>query len=575
MGPPGSTNGQGAAASFNFAGGEGGLAVDGQGNVYVADFNNNLIREITPGGLVSTLAGNGTAVTMDGAGTAASFNQPVGVAVDNSGNVYVAEQGALSNVLNNAVFCIRKISPSGMVSTLAALVNVVPFSLAVDGAGNVYVSCSSAGVIDKITPAGIVSTITGNPLVQGGADGPPSTATFSNPYGIAVDAAGNLYLTNNTSIRKITPQGIASTLAGSYGSGVVSGSADGIGAAASFGLNPVGIAVDAQGNVYVADADNFSIRKISAVGYQINTALTPAMVFDPTTGTISGTPTAASPITNYTIAAYNLAGGDTTKVSITINLPPLPTLSYGSAQTYTVGTAIKPFMPASTGVAAPAYNSTPVALSTAFTTPPGIAADAAGNVYVIDLNGNAVKKIPAGGGAPIIIGTGFSQPKGLTVDAAGNVYVADASGIVDKIPVGGSPVSIGSGFYSPQGVALDAAGNLYVSDEGLNIIFKIPAGSNTTVTLKTGVPAPTGIAADAAGNVFVADNNGIEKIPVGGGATVALGSGFSTPNGVAVDNAGNVYVGDQTNNAVKEIVAGSGDPCYNSTPGSIFRGAWR
>jgi sugar lactone lactonase YvrE len=225
---------------------------DGDGNVTVKCFRR----------LVTTLAGSTTGFA-DGVATAARFSLPFGVAVDAAGNVYVADAG------NHRI---RKISPAGAVSTLAGSTQGFvdgsgtaaqfnnPTAVAVDAAGNVYVADRSNHRIRKISPAGAVSTLAGS--TQGSADGVGTAAQFSNPEGVAVDAAGNVYVAdlNNHRIRKITPAGAVSTLAGS-----TAGFADGVGAAAQFNF-PSGVAVDAAGNVYVADRSNHRIRKISPAG---------------------------------------------------------------------------------------------------------------------------------------------------------------------------------------------------------------------------------------------------------------------------------------------------------------------
>ncbi len=257
----GLTDGRGTAAKFDSPFG---IAVDRAGNVYVADRRNNKIRKITPTGVVSTFAGS-TRGAADGTGTAAQFNDPRGVAVDSAGNVYVADNGNHS---------IRKITPAGAVSTLAggfqgfadgtgtAAQFNSPRGVAVDSSGNVYVADTSNHSIRKITPAGAVSTLAGNGE-YGSADGTGAAAKFNNPYGVAVDNAGNVYVADNSNhkIRKITPAGEVSTLAGSGEDGDV----DGTGTAAQFEY-PAGIAVDNAGNVYVADTDNHKIRKITPTG---------------------------------------------------------------------------------------------------------------------------------------------------------------------------------------------------------------------------------------------------------------------------------------------------------------------
>ena len=258
-GTSGFVNGSGASARFYSPMG---VAVDVSGNVYVADTNNHAIRKISPAGVVSTLAGSGSAGFVDGTGTTASFYYPGGVAVDVSGNVYVAE--------NNHV--IRKISPAGVVSTLAGsgAIGFVngnattarfnsPGGVAVDSFGNVYVADSGNYAIRKITPAGVVTTLAGSGTV-GLVNGTGTTARFSNAQSVAVDGSGNVYVADlrNYVIRKITPAGVVSTLAGSGSVGFV----DGPGASASFNF-PWSVAVQGSGYVFVADASNNAIRKIA------------------------------------------------------------------------------------------------------------------------------------------------------------------------------------------------------------------------------------------------------------------------------------------------------------------------
>jgi streptogramin lyase len=261
-GNSGSANGSGTAARFNSPEG---VAVDSAGNLYVADTFNHLIRKITPTGVVTTLAGTaGSYGNVNATGTAASFNGPSGVAVDSSGNVYVADG------LNNLV---RKISATGVVTTLAgsgalgsadgtgaSAIFSHPYHVAVDTAGNVYVTEPPTNLVRKITPAGVVTTLAGTGAV-GSTNGTGTAASFSDPMGVAVDASGNVYVASiaDNLIRKITPAAVVTTLAGMAGK---SGNANGAAASATFRM-PRGLTVDASGNVYVADSANNLIRKIS------------------------------------------------------------------------------------------------------------------------------------------------------------------------------------------------------------------------------------------------------------------------------------------------------------------------
>lgn len=376
---PGSADGVGASARFNFPFA---LAVDSGGTLYVADTSNDAIRKVTPDGtnwVVTTLAAVGdNHGTTDETGLAARFKGPSGVALDNAGNAYIADQ------INHTI---RKVSATGEITTLAGLAGYSgstnragsearfnsPSSLAVDGAGNVYVADSANNQIRKIARIGtnwVVTTMAGqsgfdDPLFsEGDADGIGNAARFTFPKGVAVDSAGNVYVadTVNSTIRKVTPAGRVTTLAGTAG---VWGSKDATGSAAEF-YWPSGVAVDSATNLYVADTYNHTIRRV-----------TPARVVT----TVAG------------------LGG-----------------SAGSAD--------------GTGNAA------------RFNFPSAIAVDTAGNVYVADTYNNTIRKLtPIGtnwlvktlGGMAGFYGTAngtggaarFSNPSGIAVDGVGTLYVAD------------------------------------------------------------------------------------------------------------------------------------------------------
>ncbi len=246
------------------------VAEDGSGNFYVGDSSADVVAKITPAGGVSTLAGSsGMAGAVDGTGTAAQFSQPDGLALDPSGNVYLADTG------NGLV---RKISSGGGVSTVAGSRTArgnqdgkgsaasfnSPSGMTIDAAGNLYLTDSFNATVRKIAPDGTVTTIAGAAGARGDVDANGTAARFNFPNGIAADSSGNLYIadTYNDTIRKLAPDGTVSTLAGSAG---ISGANDGVGANALFN-QPFGVAVDGAGVVYVADTGNSTIRKIAAGG---------------------------------------------------------------------------------------------------------------------------------------------------------------------------------------------------------------------------------------------------------------------------------------------------------------------
>ncbi len=319
----GDMDGAGIVASFNRPNG---IVVDVVGNCYISDMFNHKIRKINKEGVVTTLAGMGFPFFADGIGKAAGFEQPQGLAVDDLGNVYVAD------LFNRRI---RKITTAGVVTTFAGSGKTgagsvdgtgitasfdFPVGVALDSKDNLYVTDATANKIRKITPLGVVTTYAGNG-VKGADDGIANIASFNRPSGIAIDNLDNVYIADrNSKIRKISSDGVVTTIAGN---GTV-GDNDGLGTIASFsGDEGLGLAVDRSGNLYVADSGNNKIRKITIINgtYNISPTLPAGLLFNTSTGEITGTATSIAPTQSYTVTATNNFGSSTFDITITINAP--------------------------------------------------------------------------------------------------------------------------------------------------------------------------------------------------------------------------------------------------------------
>ncbi len=650
-----------------------GIIVDPSGNIFVSDQGNELIRKITPGGVVSTFAGQiGVAGATNGQGTNASFFGPTGLAADKNGNIYVTESGN---------YLIRRITAAGLVSTYAGIAGVkgatngpattatfIPGACAIDGNGNLYVADSGNNLIRLITPSGVVSTFAGSGA-QGSSDGPGTSASFYQPNAITVDNIGNVYVGDdgNNVIRKITPGGLVSTLAGAVG---IIGATDGTGTSASFnGIG--GLAIDLSGNLYEADVDSSLIRKISTTGYTIDKALPPGLTFDPKTGIMSGTPTAFSAATNYTITAYNTSGSSKAIVNIAVtgnlNFGPIPSMVYGAADfspavsnagsiTYTssntsvadivagkihilsVGkstitatngaTTIQQLLtvtPAQLSVIADnkskAANAVNPVLTISYggfvngdnmanlTTQPSISTPATATSppgsYPINISGAAASNYTINyvAGTLTILGGSTVLAAPILQYASRKVYTSGIA-ITPLSPVntgGAIPATVygqvstfagtpgvtgaenGNGnvatFGQLDGITIDASGNLYVTDETSNLVRKITtaglvstlAGSGSAGSANgTGTAAsfnfPGGLTADNAGNLYVTEevSNLIRQItPQGvvstfaGGGSMFVGQrlqvGFVEPNAITIDKNGNFYIVDEFDYVIRKI----------------------
>ena len=554
------------------------VAVDAAGNLYVVD--STTVRRIGLGGTITTVAGTGELGYSGDGGPAwkARLNYPQGVAVDAAGNVFVAD--------NHRV---RKIDASGTIMTVAGTGRLgyggdggpatealfeYPQGVAVDAAGNVFVADSGNGRVRKIDASGTITTVAGTGEVGYGGDGGPATeALFGRPVGVAVDAAGNLFVADiwDRRVRKIDASGTITTVVGTGESGY---GGDGGPATEALLSNPVGVAADTAGNVFVADSGNGRVRKIDASGTITTVAGTGEFGYGG-----DGGPATEALLNNPVGVAVDAAGN----------------VFVADSRNYRVRKIDVSGMIA-TWAGTGEYGVDRVVAS-------GIAVDSSRNVYLADFENHRVRKIDASGTITTVAGTGrfgyggdggpatealFEYPRDVAVDAAGNVFVADnhrvrkidASGTITTLAGTGQRGFGGDGgpatealLSAPVGVAVDAAGNVYVADSGNERVRKIDASGTITTVAGTGEfgyagdggPAteallsnPVGVAADTAGNVYVVDhrNERVRKIDASGTITT-LADLRARIRAIAVDGEGLVYVGGYRGYRDAEVFDGS------------------
>ena len=491
--------------------------------------------------LVAGMQGGGG--NIDGA--VGRFNRPSVVAVDSAGTVYVGDSD------NHAI---RKITPTGVVSTLAIMPTAIGAGsnenfnrftgIGLDNAGNVYVTDGGNQLVRKITPLGVVTTLAGSAGSRTSTDGPIATATFANLQGLGLDAAGNIYLADRDTVRKITPAGLVSTVWTAPGS---------IGGP----LLP-GLTVDKSGTVYAINGPG-QIFKITPDG--MGTPLNRPGGLCNTLGSFQATGIALDATGNLYVAHTSRhAIVKITASCVATTLAGSPTELAGS--TDGMGNAAR------------------------FSSPQGLTLDGAGNIYVADTRNNTIRKIATDNMVTTLAGTASNAGAINGGGAAARFNNAGFFGSNQPVYVANSGVAGTSGVAYAGGVAVDVAGNAYVADTGNNIIRKITVdGVVSTLAGVIGVSGkfdgaaatatfanPSGVTLDATGNVYVADagNHRIRKIsPVGIVTTIAgadweiprTSGGFfpfpistgSLPVALAIDGTGNIYVADPGVGALRKV----------------------
>ena len=523
-----------------------GVAVDSAGNLYIADPHNHRIRQVAPNGTISTVAGTGDPGNSGDGGpaTAATFSQPVAVAVSPAGNLYIADAGSNQ---------VRKIVPGGTVILVAgngtggssgdsgpasAAELSDPQGVAVDWAGNVYIADQSNSRVRKVDVNGVISTYAGGGP-SFGDNGPATSAQLSQPVGVAVDYSGDLYIADVASrIRMVNPGGTISTVAGT---GFLPSSGDGGAAGLAQLTGPWGLARDGSGNLYVADWKANRVREISPAG-TISTFAGTGLSGD----SGDGGPATSAAVTPYVVAVDSLGNvylADTAVIRKIDTKGKISTIAGTGAFGYS------------------GDNGTATAAKLNYYLP-GLAVDANQNVYVSDFNNQRVRMVAAATGIiTTVAGTGtpgfngddqaattaqLSYPTGLAVDGAGNLYIADynnnrirkvsaLTGNISTVAGNGSSQNTGdgepatsAGLEFPWAVTVDGFGNLYISTSG-NTVRKVTPGGIISTIAGTGV---LGYAGD-------------------GG--LAASAELNYPLGLASDSAGNIYVSDFSNAAVRVL----------------------
>lgn len=589
--------------------------VDTKGNVYIADTNNHRVRKISSG-RVTDIAGTGTAGDSgDGnPAVAAQLNYPGGVAVDATGNVYIydADNFRIRKVDTNGIITTfagngqSGSSPDGSLAAKAMLGLTGNGSLTVDSAGNVYFSDVSNFAVRKVSVAtGILTTVAGTLGKTGnsGDGGLATSATLQNPCGLAFDSSANLYIVDafNHNVREVSAKtGIITTVVGTGGFGATG---DGGPATAATLGSPFDIAIDSQGDLFIVDAYNNSVREVTAGP-------------TPTITRIAGS-----------TAGYSGDGGPAPAAQLS---NPVGVAVDSSGAVYIADTANQRIRVVKAGVisefagADHAQGDGGKAIDAVLFFPDRMAWDSAGNLFIADVNNNRVRKVTPGGiidtvagnGSSVVSGdggpaisAGLDAPAAVAVDSSGNLFIAtenqirevDIHGNINTVVntantagfSGDGAAATAALLNNPVGLAFDSSGNLYIADSYNHRIRKVSGGNITTIAgsgpvclnpcnngsfTGDGGPAtsatmayPWDVAFDRSGNLLIADsnNNRIRLVNADGNINTVAGSGtnsgssgdlgpatsalLDSPTGVAADSSGNFYIADDSNNVVRMV----------------------
>ncbi len=512
------------------------VAVDGAGNLYIADRYTERVRMVNSAGRIVTVAGTGVAGFSGDGGpaTSARLFEPVAVAVDRAGNVYVGEY------LN---FRVRKISSSGTITTLAgnglfgfsgdggpatSAGLLVPRGVTADGLGNFFIADTFNHRIRKVSSAGTISTVAGDGSYAFSFDGLATSASVPEPQGVGADGAGNLYIAEDQTsrVRKVSPTGIITTVAGT---GVFGFSGDNGPATQAALSGPRGVAVDASGNIYIADNGNHRIRKVSTAGIITTIAGSGLEGFSG-----DGGPATSASLRFPNYVAVDRAGN--VYVSDTGNNR-IRKVSAAGTITTIAGNGVEGF----SGDGGPGA-------SAALNQPRGIAADSAGNVYIADYLNHRIRRVTPGGTISTFAGNGASS------------FVGDGG------------LSTGASLNAPHDVAVDGAGNIYIADS-INdrirkVLVAVPSLSVSPTTLSFSAPAgstsaaqPVTVSSPLTGLVW----SGLASTESGGNWLLVSPAGGTAPGVVSISvNAATLTSGTYRGRVTVEA-PGAGAPAQTVT----------
>jgi len=518
------------------------LATDAAGNLYISELLGHRVRQVAPGGKISTVAGIGIAGYGGDGGpaTAAQLDQPAGLALDGAGNLYIVD---------SRNFRIRKVlAGAGTISTVCSqqtfnaqnfTYTVNLFGLAADGAGDIYFLDVANAAAWQLNPAGVLTQLAGVPGGGGyTGDGQPALQTaLINPIEVTRDAAGDLYISEFERVRSVTAAtGIINTVAGD---GTFGFGGDGGSALMAVLNTPTGLALN-NGSLYISDTNNQRVRQVASGSIATVAGNgTPGYLGD------SG-PALSARLSSPTGLAFDPAGNLYIADSKNNNVR-----SVNPSEVITTFAGI--------GTCGFGAEGDPAAL-TPLCGPQSAVVDLAGNTYIADTQNNRV----------------------IMVDSAGNIQIVAGNGTAGDAGAGNSAWGE---LYEPQGVALDSAGNLYIADTQNHRIRMLAPGGAISTIAGTGnagfsgdggaaaaaeLNAPSQVAVDTSGNVYIADtlNHRVRLVTTDGNIATIAGTGdaayngddgpavqvaLSAPGGVALDGQGNVYVADTGNNRVRML----------------------